>query len=83
MKFLIIGGIFTAESAASLIRGLTFNMEAALFGSMPYGGSSSALFAMLSIPFIIIGLISIPFGLSFLITGAVKRNKWLADNAFR
>ncbi|MBN2151850.1 MAG: hypothetical protein JW839_10415 [Candidatus Lokiarchaeota archaeon] len=83
MKFIIIGGIFTAEGAGSLVGGFLFNIEAALFSSMPYGGSSAAaIFTSLVWPFIIIGLASLPIGLSFLIAGSVKRKAWMAENTF-
>jgi len=80
LKFLILGGIFTGEGAAALMAGLLFKFDAALIGSMPYSESSAALFNMFAWPFIIVGIISLPIGLSFLIAGASKRKAWMAEN---
>ncbi len=82
LKFIIVGGIFTGEGGGSLMAGLMFYSYIGVFQSMPYGESSAALFGMIALPFIIAGLASLPIGLSFLITGAVKRKAWLADNSF-
>ena len=80
LKFIIIGGIFTGEGGGSLMAGLMFNMEAAMFQSTL--GSAVGILTMMVMPFIIIGLVSLPIGLSFLITGAVKRKAWFAENTF-
>ncbi len=82
MKFLIIGGIFTVEGGAALMAGLMFKFDAALMSSIEYGETSAALFNMFVWPFIIIGLISLPIGLTSLISGAAKRRKWMEENAF-
>ncbi len=80
LKFIIIGGIFTGEGGGMLMSGFLFFYEAAIFASNPILASGAGLFTMLAVPFIIIGLISLPIGLSFLISGAAKRSKWLAEN---